>query len=107
MGFSRDRIRGIEACSFNGEERQVRTVAACLVVAWEALQDQGRAGRLPARTQASLQALRASLTGDSYEFRVALQQIFDWVSWLDQRAPELEPIMDELRRVAFPPYVPG
>jgi hypothetical protein len=105
MGFSRDRVEGTAACSFHGEEREVRAVAARLVAVWEALQDQGRAERLPERTQASLQAMRAALTGDLHEFQVALQRVLDWVAWLDRQAPDLERIMNELRRAAFPPYV--
>jgi len=103
MGYGRRRVQGVQPCSFNGDEREVRTAAARVVVTWEALQDQGRAQTLPPRTQASLQALRESLTGDLYEFRVALQQALDWVIFA-RSAPEPEPVMDELRRVAFPPY---
>jgi len=89
MGFNRRQVQhGVLPCSFNGDERQVRAVAARLVVTWEALQDQGRADRLPARTQASLQTLRESLTGDLFEFGMALAQVFDWVIFLEWRAPD-------------------
>ena len=98
-GWSRDpvghRARTVAAGSFNSTEREIRAAAARVVVRCEVLQDQSRADRLPPAAQAA----QASLTGDLYQFRVALRQMLDLVK---PRASEMRPVLAGPRRFALP-----